>query len=367
MGTRESAAPKPVIVRRFARVLRIAVRLLAVFVILIGLAALYQCVANARDARRFPPPGRLVSVAGQRLHLYCLGEGSPTVIFESGAGGTTLSWSLVQPQVAKITRACAYDRAGLGWSGPRFTRETAAQDAQELHALLATAGIAKPFILVGHSFGGFIVRVYAQQFPEEVAGMVLVDAAHPDQGLDSPEESEARLRAAVWRKRYMPIVARLGLIRPAYWLTISLLDRCQACRRGPAMLFYERFGSLPPDAKRALPFLYSQPKYMAAANDFIVSWYESAEQVRQTGRLGALPLAVLTREKGLSEFWKNLQSDLASLSTNSRHVMCAKSGHHVQVEEPQLVTDAIRWVIDAAHKADVPSGGVSAKAGLTKR
>jgi pimeloyl-ACP methyl ester carboxylesterase len=154
--------------------------------LLMGLPALatagtiYQLVATKRDQRKLgPAPGEMVSVGNHKLHINCMGEGSPTVILESGAPATSIEWSAwVQPEVAKATRVCAYDRAGLGWSesgpGPR----DAEQITSELHTLLENAGIESPYILVGHSVGGHHVRVYAERYPDEVAGMVLVDVTH---------------------------------------------------------------------------------------------------------------------------------------------------------------------------------------------
>ncbi|HWR73601.1 MAG TPA: alpha/beta fold hydrolase, partial [Nitrospirota bacterium] len=140
-------------------------------------------VAKHRLSTQNPPPGRIVDVGGYRLHLNCTGEGSPTVILESGMNEFSLSWALVQPGVAKFTRVCSYDRAGLGWSDPGRAPRTSETIVRELHALLRAAGITGPLVLAGHSFGGMNARLYARRYPNEVAGMVLVDSAHEDQSL----------------------------------------------------------------------------------------------------------------------------------------------------------------------------------------
>src|SRR5262245_50984185 len=132
------------------------------------------------DPRGHPPPGKLVDVGGWRLHLDCAGTGSPAVVFASGSGDFSFDWALVQPEVARSARACAYDRAGDAWSDPGPIPCTLRQEAYELHTLLERAGIAPPYVLVGHSYGGLLVRVYAERYPAEVAGMVLVDATHED-------------------------------------------------------------------------------------------------------------------------------------------------------------------------------------------
>src|SRR5215213_1289756 len=174
----------PTAVRRSNQIVRWIGRvLLGLLALLIGLAVIgasYEAIMAAGDATRYPPPGQLVDVGGYRLHLHCVGEGSPTVIMEAGGAGNVLHWMLVQPAIAQSTRVCAYDRAGMGWSEPGPLPRTPQQIVAELHTLLTNAGIPGPSILVGHSIGGKYVRLYARQYPQDVAGMVLVDARHED-------------------------------------------------------------------------------------------------------------------------------------------------------------------------------------------
>ena len=156
----------------------------AVLVTLLVLAGLvFQEIGSARDARRFPPPGQMVDVGGHRLHICCTGRGGPTVVMDSGFPGTSLSWTFVQPEVAKFTSACSYDRAGLGWSDAGPMPRTSRQIVEELHALLLNARADEPYVLVGHSFGTFTVRLYASSYPAEVAGIVLLDPIHPSDWL----------------------------------------------------------------------------------------------------------------------------------------------------------------------------------------
>src|SRR5690606_34429958 len=135
------------------------------------------------DRQAYPPPGQMIDVGGHHLHVDCQGEGDPTVVLEAGMSGWSTDWVLVQPEVAKTTRVCAYDRAGYGWSetGPR--PRDSEQVATELHALLSEAGVTGDLILVGHSLGGLYTQYYARRYPEQVAGIVLVDAVHPEQSL----------------------------------------------------------------------------------------------------------------------------------------------------------------------------------------
>ena len=137
---------------------------------------IYEPLAEAADAKAYPPPGQMVDVGGYRLHINCTGSGSPTVVIESGWGDLSASWGWVQPEVAKTTRICTYDRAGMGWSEASPQPRTAREFAKELHTLLVKANEPGPYVLVGHSMGGFTVLVYAHDYPDEVSGLVLIDA-----------------------------------------------------------------------------------------------------------------------------------------------------------------------------------------------
>ncbi|SRR6266545_1015660 len=194
---------------------RVLLGLLALLAGMAGIGASYQAVATTNDQRTYPPPGQLVDVGGYRLHLYCTGanrNSRPTVILEQGGGGFALNWFLVQPQVANVTRVCAYDRAGLGWSEPGPQPRTGQAIAKDLHTLLHSAGIPTPYVLAGHSYGGLFVRAYAAQYPEDVAGLALLDAAHPNQWTRTPQGQATYQRdsQSYERARY---AARLGVLR----------------------------------------------------------------------------------------------------------------------------------------------------------
>lgn len=227
-------------------------RLLGLSLVLMLAGAVYQAAATAADARRYPPPGQRIDVGGHRLHLYCMGSGLPTVIMEAGAGGFSLHWGLVQPELAKTTRVCSYDRAGLGWSDPRPGPTTSRGVAHELHELLTRAGVPGPYVLVGHSIGGFHVRFYAAEHPEQVAGMVLVDPSVEDADRivreRFPELSRQGEAAEVlenWVMRAGAALASFGVLRLADVLgLISLAD----------------MGALPFEDHGRVRALFSQPR-----------------------------------------------------------------------------------------------------------
>src|SRR5256885_2868437 len=174
-----SAANSSITARSRLRVLLRLVLVLAALFVLAGL--LYENVSETRDRRFNPMPGQRIDVGGFKMHIHCTGQGSPTVILESGLGDTYVSWHKVQPQIAKFARVCSYDRAGLGFSDPSSQPRTSKVMAEELHALLTAANVAPPYVLVGHSMGGFNVRLFASLYRSEVVGIVLADSSHPDQ------------------------------------------------------------------------------------------------------------------------------------------------------------------------------------------
>ena len=145
------------------------------------LGLIEQAIFAARSRRHYPAPGKLVEVAWYQMHINCMGNGTPTVIMESGLGGYSLDWTLVQPEVAKFTRVCAYDRAGLGWSQARPEARISNEIANELSSLLAASGIIGPYVMIAHSIGGYHARVFASQHHAQIAGFVLVDSSHPEQ------------------------------------------------------------------------------------------------------------------------------------------------------------------------------------------
>jgi pimeloyl-ACP methyl ester carboxylesterase len=299
----------------------------------VGLAS--QAVAAARDRRAYPPPGRLVDVGGHRLHLHVAGEprDRPTVVLDAGIGSCSVHWAWVQAELAPSVRVVAYDRAGLGWSdrGPR--PRDAGRSADELRAALRVAGLAGPFVVAGHSYGGLVVRALADRYPEDVAGMVLVDASHPDQWAHIPASRGGRLVA--WGNRLTGVLARLGVWR--------LLDPAPGLSAG-----------LPPRAAAELRAHLARPGPWAASADALAVWERlSRPQVNAARPLGALPLAVLsvTEQPAYAAVLTALQAALPSLSSNSVHWTVPGATHEGLVsrrEHAMVVADAIRRVVEAA-------------------
>lgn len=296
----------------------------------------YQALAERRDLRTHPIPGELVDVGLYQLHIYCTGSGSPAVILESGLGDSYLSWRKVQPKIAQFTRVCSYDRAGLGFSDCTRHPSTSKYFAQELHTLLHNAGIPPPYVLVGQSMGGFDVRLYASLYRSDVAGIVLVDSSHPEQ-----------------QKRLPPALKDMD----ATWL-----------REQEFMEFTMPFG-----IPRLMGFCGNDGEVRAAECNFhtaresvaeLKAVSESAAEAATAGKLGDMPLAVLSEDpdkpqpdlpedlvKPASDAWQQMQKELARLSTRSTHVIAKNSGHFIQFDRPDIVIEAVRKIVNQARQA----------------
>ena len=307
---------------------------------------------------RVPPPGTLVDIGGLRLHLHCSGEGSPTIVLDAALGASSLSWSLVQPELAKLSRVCSYDRAGFGWSEPGPMPRTAGRITDELRTLLARAEVPPPFVFVGHSFGGFIGLIFARRFSADTAGLVLVDPAHAEDWVTPAPKEQVQIDRGVRLCRYGALTARVGVARVVSTLvsfgqirTARLLVRI-ASRRGlsrqdEAILAPVR--KLPRELRPALAQFWSKPYFFEALGSQIASVCVSAGQVLQAtaGGYGDLPLITISSTDP-GAYRLRQQDRMATLSTRGRHIMASESGHWIPLDQPQVVIDAIKEVVAAA-------------------
>lgn len=294
----------------------------------------YQAIVTRKDLAAHPPPGRLVDIGGHRLHLWCTGSGAPAVILESGLGSSTPSWGFVQPEVARFTRVCSYDRAGLGYSDPGPSPRTARRIAHELALLVDQGGVGDSVVLVGASFGGLTVRVFASEHPQRAAGLVLVDASHEDQPHDVPGLAP-----------FVPLLSAVGLFRV---LGVS-------------------FGLSPDSLAPSVRGFAHATRFRTAAHraaaDEIIHIHDTAAEVRATRRKLTIPVVVVTAGRGSDAAWRDLQRDQVGLSERRCQVIAEESSHTVALDQPQVVVAAIRAVVEAASgRKDVdlcasPGGG----------
>lgn len=279
-----------------------------------------------------PPPGRFVDVGGFRLHLVCEGEGGPAVVLDAGSGDAWLTWFRVQPALAKVTRVCSYDRAGIGYSDPGPRPRSRRRIVEELRTLLDRAGVPPPYVLVGHSFGGLDVRLYAGLHPREVAGLVLLDSSHEDHWAHAPREFLQRHRQQMDGERRLAEQAEGGEPMPRI-LTIPGLSW---------------------KARRQLGAVSRRPAWYRASYDETLIAEASPRELAAVPRTLDVPLVVLSagkrqrppdRSPELHERWvriaAGLQDDLAARSPRSRHLTVEGAGHLIHQDRPDVVIQEV--------------------------
>lgn len=296
-------------------------------------------IARVRIAHKYPAPGRLVDVGTLKMHIYCTGAGSPTVILSSGSDDFSILWSKVQPEVSKVTRVCSYDRAGLGRSEASHETRTAAVIVRELHLLLSNVGMDPPYLFVGHSFGGALTRLYAYQHPEEVAGLVLVDAA-PD---------ELFLQVPKWRNAMDRKIKFYKLLAPLSSLGLLALSPNSIPNRGMSEEVLARYRAIAVSTNYFQTGITENSIFERNLSDIHTAKID----------LGDLPLIVISRGywdpmPGFSEeenqlawqAWQTMQSEFLPLSSDSRQIVATASEHTIQLQQPELVIGAIDEILD---------------------
>ena len=265
----------------------------------------YQTVRQSIDTRAYPMPGQLVDVGGHRMHLHCTGSGSPTVILEPGQGGASSDFGWVAPTVARDSTVCVYDRAGRGWSDPADGPQDAARIAADLHTLLERAQVPGPYVLAGHSFGGLYVQTFAATYPDQVAGLVLLDSTAPKPGPAPPTRTDS----------------------------YSILGRISAVFSAVAHLGAGRLIAQASDDTLPPPF-GGESRANASTAPYLASWIEefvaantSMQQAAALTDLDDKPLVVVTADTGNAAGWEQAQDRMATLSTNSSHRVAKDTTH----------------------------------------
>jgi pimeloyl-ACP methyl ester carboxylesterase len=320
------------------------------FVLVVASAAAYNALEIFYYRSAYPAPGRLYTIDGYAMHLYCTGVGSPTVIMEGGIGADWLTWQRVQPELAKVTRVCSYDRAGMGWSDWRPGAHDALATATRLNQLLQAAGMTGPFVLMGQSAGGLYVREYQAKYPQTVIGLVFVDATPPESFARIPGN---RISAADWRK----------LQRQLFWQKLEVvtgISRVLGNCRGKTPHGLEAYEGWV-KAKACRPSLLGG--VLLELGDF----EKSGEEVGQTESFGTLPVLIISQDPERSKpgwsaqeiaanpIWNSLQENLKGLTTHSCRIIAKTSGHHIELDRPDVIVAAVKkMILELRGKSEVP-------------
>jgi pimeloyl-ACP methyl ester carboxylesterase len=317
---------------RLGRVVRAVARWTAIVVAVLAIAAAtFEHVAAWRDGKVLRQIGRSVDIGGRTLNIHCVGEGRPTVVFVSGRTAPGYVWTPTQRGVSAFTRACWYDRADLGWSesgpDPAWGRES----AEDLHRLVQNAGLERPLVLVGHSFGGYVIRLYHHAYPGEVSGMVFVDTALEDAG---------RIRGMPYRAP--PPVPRWLIGGLSVVLGRLGMTRLVADDPGPPLKDWTA-------AEWDILARLRRQRNVVLADAHVGPEVATADQVRAAGGLDDMPMIVLTQGQGLGG-WSELQRELAARSRRGRQVLVPDSGHGIPMEAPGAIVNAVREIVTAGRQ-----------------
>ncbi|HXW63294.1 MAG TPA: alpha/beta hydrolase [Candidatus Acidoferrales bacterium] len=315
----------------------------------------YQLLGVRRDRKRFPPPGKFVAIGNRRLHVRDMGKGSPTVLLESGLMSTVLTWQGIQPELAKSTRVVSYDRAGLGWSDPGPEPRNASRIVDELHSLLTDAQIAPPYVVVGHSYGGLTMSLFAARYPGEVCGVVLVDPVAPAEWHPPSEHDRRRVEIGSIICRRAAVVSYTGLLRLIAWLIHSnakslanplIRAISQGAPSDSNSTESRWFWNLPAGERAVTPFFWTQAKFCRTIASQLERLPESAGQVVAAGpletRLTVISAANLPSRR-LAE-----HRAVAAQSSEGHHILAKRSGHWITEDQPELVVAAILEIVEGA-------------------
>ena len=324
-----------------------------------GAGLCYQWASQWRDGVRFPAPGRMIAVPGGALHCVERGIGSPTVVLEAGISGSSVSWRPVQKELARRTRVLAYDRAGYGWSGPASAPRTMDRLCDELAAMLEASGARGPYVLVGHSFGGLLLRHFAARRPDLVAGLVLVDPLEPFEWWPLTEIQAYRLSKGVKLSRRGAWLARFGVVR----LGLDLLTA--GSRTLPKLLAKASSGKgsvvtdrlvgevrkLPRELWPILKSQWSRPRGFKTMAEYLERLPANCSIEPDPKALSNVALVVISAERTSPQVIE-AHRRTAALSARGRHIVAENSGHWVQLDRPDIVVNAVLDVTAQAAKLD---------------
>lgn len=334
--------------------------ILSLIAAMLAAGFLYQFFGSWSDKRRYTNRGRWVEI-GRRQKLYVVekGSGGPAVLFEAGIAATNLNWHYIQEKVSCFTATASYDRIGLGWSSPCRSLRTPGNISAELHMMLETAGIKPPYILVGHSFGGLVMRRYATKYPEDVAGVVLVDPMRCEEWPPLNPDKQSMIDRGERLSRYAIPIARFGLARLAVTslmcrsgkLSGHLADAGGIGGRHVLKRVTEEVGKMPREVWPVIAAHWSRPGFYAGMQRHVEAVPHTVSEMQEADPIRDIPVLVLTPGKSIPLSDRCLEK----IGNNVRQVIATESAHWIHLDEPGLVVDSIHKMVTSAAPAGVPS------------
>jgi pimeloyl-ACP methyl ester carboxylesterase len=337
---------------------------------LLGAAAgaIYQKLGVRRDSKIHPPPGKLIHIGTHRLHLLEKGQGSPAIILEAGLMSTVLSWSEIQRTLALTYRVVSYDRAGLGWSDLGPMPRTADRMVEELHTLLERAAIPAPYVLVGHSFGGLTMPLFAARYPQETAGVVLVDPVAPAEWNPPSEQDHKRAEIGATVSRRAALLCRVGAIRFVAFLVTSGATKVAGrlvrliSREAPAesgSVSSPWFWNLPAEERTMAAVFWIQEKFCLTIASQLENLPGSAVRVAELGEFCSKPVVILSA-KSTPPKRREQHAAIAERLPQGRYVLAGESSHWIMQDQPDLVLDAIHEVARSIAKPEAEAAAARA-------
>lgn len=339
--------------------------LITFFIIFSGvllLQALLQMICVRLDARKFPPPGKILATPRGPMHVRQMGNGGPAVVLEAGIAASTLNWALLQPRLAASANTYSYDRPGYGWS-PLLRRECTLQRmAGDLHELVAALNVPRPYVLVGHSYAAYILRVYANRFPDELAGIVLVDPLTPEEWIKPKRFQRWQLRRGVWFSRAGALLGSLGVVRFCLWL----LERgnttvprrvlgtfgVKASETGHRIL--GELAKLPPETVRLIRERWSHAKFFWTMARYIQTLPACAAEVAACEIPAHIPVTVISGAHQPRVRMEE-QKAIAARSLQGKHIIAANSAHWIHLDQPELIVGAFREMAEKLKAENIES------------
>jgi pimeloyl-ACP methyl ester carboxylesterase len=319
-------------------------------VLLLQVALQFLCIW--RDGRKFHPPGTLVKLPRRTVHVQQAGSHSPAIVLESGIAATSLNWGILQPQLAPYATVFSYDRAGLGWSTPSGHECQIVKMAEQLHEWMEALRVPKPYVLAGHSYAAYILRLYAQQFPDEIAGMILIDPLTPEEWTRPDRAQRRQVRRAVWFCRAGAVISTLGVLRFCLWLLQQgnnaiprrVLGSFGSGTKDTVERILGELSKLPPQTVRLVRERWCHPKFFLVMARYIQTLPACAAEVSGCDIPPHIPVTVIS---GAHQIGVRLAEHkaIAAHSLRGRHLMAEKGAHWVHLDQPELIVQAFRRMV----------------------